>query len=92
MKYYIDRNTLCKVWVTETYSIEAENYNEAINKLIDATKQHGISVIPDSNTIKLIDSEVLDGEGGEGIEPKDNNGEYTLEIPDIDGNIVYTNV
>lgn len=90
MKYCVDRNVLYRVWLGETYSIEAETYNEAIDKLIAATKENGIDPIVNCDDIQQID-EIEYGEDMEPIEPKDNNGEYTLEIPDFKGKIVYTN-
>lgn len=90
MKYYIDRNVLCRMWVNETYSVEADNYDEAVNKLIAATEENNVDIIPDSDTIKLVGTEEY-VDDIEPLEPKDNNGEYTLEIPDNKGKLVYTN-
>lgn len=81
-RLYLDRRVKC--WERNTYKIEADNLEEAKQKLIDIYTQ-GREYYDE-----FVESEILNGTFSE-VEPEDSY-EVTVELLDEDCNLFYNNV
>ena len=81
-RLYLDRKVKC--WERNTYKIEADNLEEAKQKLIDIYTQDR------EYYEEFVESEILNGTFSE-VEPEDSD-EVTVELLDEDCNLFYNNV
>jgi hypothetical protein len=83
MKYEFFKDTLGTIWYRNCVEIEADSYEEAKQKLIDAVENY--------DDIEVFDSEPL-WETWNETSIKDNDGYATLEIQDPEtAEIIYKN-
>ena len=92
--FNIDRDVLGRVWYRESYSVTADSFEDAYQKMIhqaEVCKNDPTASMDDDKDIEFNESLPLD-ETYEELSPVDVNGDSTIEILDEDKEPIWNNV
>lgn len=92
--FNIGRDVLGRVWYRESYSVTADSFEDAYQKMIhqaEVCKNDPTALMDDDEDIEFNESLPLD-ETYEELSPTDVNGDSTIEILDEDKEPIWNNV
>lgn len=92
--YTIDRDILSKIWYRESYTVQANSFEEAYQKMIhqaEICKADPTASMDDDEDIEFFECLPLD-DTYEELTPNDVGGDATIEILDEDEEPIWNNV